>query len=121
MTAPTLDELEAKAKAATPGPWRWDADHEPLDGPGQGGYGSDHVLFAAPCGTQNSYVVVDDPDARHIAANSPDVTLALVARIRALEAGLREACDLHDAAVESYNPEADVRVTELRALVEAKP
>jgi hypothetical protein len=40
---------------------------------------------------RRQFVGIGHPDARHIAANSPDVTLALVARIRELEETLRFA------------------------------
>ncbi len=42
----------------------------------------------------------DDTNAEHIAANSPPVTLALIARIRELESGLRDAIACHEGVRE---------------------
>lgn len=77
-----LDELERKARAATPGPWAWRDDR--LYGPARVvDYGMgperDDVLIIE---TDSGVYPPESPDAEHIAANSPDVTLALVARVR---------------------------------------
>jgi len=74
---PTLDDLERLAKAATPGPWHWDEDREHLLPDGADAYTGESVLFAAPCGYENSYPVISDEDASYIAACSPQTILAL--------------------------------------------
>lgn len=83
-----LDELERKARAATPGDWRWG---RPAD---DGLVEHRRALFAPARGAPNIPVIVLDADSQyltraddteHIAANGPPVTLALIARIRELE------------------------------------
>lgn len=83
----TLEELEQKAKAATPGPWTTAKPAKDAEGwqtgvviagtPGRQG------IWATPPGGSMPYA-----DQQHIAANSPTTTLALIARIRELEAML---------------------------------
>lgn len=86
-----LDAIERVARAATPGPWRW--DHEDMTLSGSGG------LVA--CG-DGERIHIDDEDAEHIAQCSPDVVLALVARIRELEErlGLSNAEHADDCMME---------------------
>ena len=82
MTAIDLDRLEALANKATPGPWRY-ADSE------------DHVtitgfIFA---GFDDLFTLQRDSaqgvmDAEFIAAANPQTILALIARIREMEAAL---------------------------------
>ena len=80
LTAAQLDEIERAARAAeTPGPWYWGSEGDALET----AIGRATVLGAAPCGTQNSYIYGSEGDKAHIAANSPDVTLRLVAIARA--------------------------------------
>lgn len=89
MTKLNLDDLEAKARAAqeeAPGPWRVDL---------LGSDGVDGVYGTAPVGdddrppkiieTDSGFYPPSLPVAAHIAAASPDVVLALVARVRELE------------------------------------
>ena len=85
-----LDELERKARAATQeGPWG-------LRMPDRG-HGIEGVVVETEDGRQiaeayDSTSWSDDKciaNGEHIAANSPPVTLALIARIRELEAALR--------------------------------
>lgn len=45
---------------------------------------------------RRDFVGIGHPDATHIAANSPDVTIALIARIRELESALLSVADLSD-------------------------
>jgi hypothetical protein len=82
-----LDAIEATARAATPGEWRvadWTGDHR--------------VGVEAFHGAGRRPICVTDElaDAAHIAAANPATVLALVARIREFEAGLRAACDVAD-------------------------
>jgi len=77
---PDLDHLEALAKAATPGPWH-DIPHEEFSG-------SDHRISrvaGTPWGNFGHLATVSAVNAPFIAACSPDVILALVARVRELE------------------------------------
>lgn len=67
-----LDALEAAARAATPGPWGWDARLEP------------DVVRVAEAGGD----FPPGPDARYIAAAHPAAVLALIARVRAAESQL---------------------------------
>lgn len=83
MTA--SDDLRAKAEAATPGVWRLIGDHI--------GVITGHGTFG----------VVDvrrytRADATYIAAVSPDVVLALLARVDAAEAAVEQVRALLDAA-----------------------
>lgn len=68
-----LDDLERKARAATPGPWAADATDVVSD------LGSKSA-WVERIGMANARKNVE-----HIVANSPPVTLALIARIRELE------------------------------------
>lgn len=85
LTPEHLDSLEAKAKAATPGPYTF----EGLTADGWAVIGFCRTCELAGCGDwgggYGTAMVYHREDAAHFAANSPDVTLALVARIRELE------------------------------------
>jgi hypothetical protein len=79
-----LDKLERLARAATPGPWKWreECGSVSLDrvvSDDERGIG-EHVAFAAPCGYENSSIIIED--AAVIAAASPDAVLAMIARVR---------------------------------------
>lgn len=77
MSELDLDELEQKARAATPGPW--------ARTPGRSGsFDVDHIGTGANVA---EFLALEDAD--HIAANSPDVTLSLIARVRAAEARVK--------------------------------
>lgn len=82
LTPELLDKLEEIAKAATPGPWSSSAA-APIDG------WPDCIAIAATAGRQKIYAspgsTFPAADAKHIAAASPDVVLALVADARKLE------------------------------------
>lgn len=89
-----LDELERKATAATPGLWRWG---RPDDNDPSMTVQRHHLLTI-----EHRHVITLDAmsqwgtladDTEHIAANSPPVTLALIARIRQLETAFGEALD----------------------------
>lgn len=79
-----LDAIEALANAARSGPWRFD---------GGGHDNTEHlfdatgnaVISAAPCGYENSYLLVDSLDARFIASSRTAIP-ALIAEVRALRA-----------------------------------
>lgn len=76
-----LDELERKARAAEQDEWQWrPASDDVLEGVHQG-----QVVLAG------EELLCSVSDRAHIAANGPPVTLALIARIRELEAALRAA------------------------------
>src|SRR3990167_3066406 len=80
MSQINLNELEKKAQAATPGPW-FDIPHEKFSG-------SDHRISRianTPWGNFGHLATVTAINASFIAACSPAVILALVARVRALE------------------------------------
>lgn len=104
-----LDEDEAVAKAATPGPWR----HNPNKHwrkPGTPWF--EEAVFAGPIGSEANCVAgtgeTDDPqsmaDAVHIARHDPARVLAEIAAKRAIVAlhaiGV-DPCDAHDASLRS--------------------
>lgn len=90
-----LDELERKARAATPGPWAVETRRL-----GEG-LGFEHFVRQAEAsppypahGIATACQWSDDgPDAAFIAAASPDIVLALIARVHSLENALTEALD----------------------------
>lgn len=82
-----LDELDRKAKAATPS--EWTTTRPPIEAKGW----AIGVMVAQVYGGQRIYGTPDGgtypaADAEHIAASSPPVVLALIARIRELEDAL---------------------------------
>lgn len=99
-----LDELEAAAKAATPGPWRWNPDKH-WRKPGTAWF--EEAVFAGPAGSAATCVAgtgpTDDPqsmaDARHIALWNPAAVLARVAADRAILAE-HEAYDFNEDGYE---------------------
>jgi len=78
-----LDEHERIARAAKPGPWQWGRDGRYIGGL----YAATRTVISLDSGSMWSTAF---DDTAHIAANSPDVTLALIARIRELEHALAE-------------------------------
>lgn len=70
MTDTELDALEAKAKAATPGPWEYDVEQREY-----------HGVWADGC-----YIVpslhIDADNCKYIAAVNPTVVLELIAELR---------------------------------------
>lgn len=80
-----LDKMEAIARKGTPGDWRWDPDDCSFGSLQDERSHYVTVAFAAPCGNENSSIVIDEGDAEHIATFSPDVVIAMIARIRELE------------------------------------
>lgn len=84
ITPAQLDEIEAAAKAATPGPWV--AEY---------GGGEEVVLPSDALSTLEAVCVTKlwhrQADAKHIAGLSPDVALALVAEVRELRAKVEGA------------------------------
>jgi len=123
-----LDELELRAKAETPGPWR--VEMGSLD------KGGAHVLTAAPSDrswTDSPMIVShyfyphDDVDFAFIAAANPAAVLTLIARVRELEAGLVEACDYLNGWLETETQHGNFhddpewrRCEELRALAKGE-
>ena len=88
LTPAQLDEIEAAAKAATPGPWV--AEY---------GGGEEVVLPSDALSTLEAVCVTKlfhrQADAKHIAGLSPDVALALVAEVRELRAKVERVRELH--------------------------
>mgnify|MGYP003558646982 CR=1 FL=1 len=85
-----LDDLEATAKDATPGPWRWDED---FGENGDTGLALTNDARAEVVGAYNWHCcsfrddpTVEDNDAEHIAAFDPPTVLALIAKLREAEA-----------------------------------
>lgn len=84
LTDGRLDELEALAANATPGPWHWREDERELLAPWA------EVVFGSD----------DDPeeaDAEFIAAANPVTVRALIARVREAEAKLEQVRALASA------------------------
>lgn len=90
MSEIDLDALEQKARAATPGDWLPESTEMYEDGEATCVYRA----LGPPCGVEGDPEQCDDAadqahrDAAFIAAASPDVILALVARVRAAEGAL---------------------------------
>ena len=90
-----LDAIEKTAREATPGPWEIYQDDESdgleirtaLDGDVDSDTGQ-HIVVGGILIAFMGDMLHEDANAAHIASNSPDVTLALVARIRELEGAL---------------------------------
>ena len=101
-----LDPLKAKAAAATPGPWH---------APGLGEIHSDHdhgVFVGVDADGEQEIVIADcvsDPNAAYLAAVSPDVLLALIARVEAAEQCITTACDRIDLTLRTRNFSDGVR------------
>lgn len=93
-----LDAIERTATDATRGPWTW-TDHHIPDLEGRAGDPDAYeysvtVLEAShwgECGCRsacNLELEISEADKAHIAAASPDVVIALIARLHAAEAAL---------------------------------
>ena len=80
-----LDDLEATAKAATPGPWQ----HLPYGGQNQNGDYSGGSIFDA----DGDYLLseVSDAAGAHIATFDPPTVVALIAKLREAEAVIERA------------------------------
>lgn len=77
-----IDDLEAKAKTATPGPWGFsDEGHLCVDAVSLNGNVYTAYLFP------EADLDPDDADVQYIAAASPNVILDLIRRVREAEAG----------------------------------
>lgn len=83
MAAVDLEELERKARAATPGEWWMSVEDGDICAGEEG-----------PEATQVGAIYLGVADTEHVLANSPPVTLALIARINELEIALRSVA--HD-------------------------
>lgn len=81
-----LDNLEYIAKKATPGPWY-------ADGPGMPGPDDTLTISPGDSGGVLAYVQPLWDDADYIAAFNPTQTLALIDRIRELEATIQRVRD----------------------------
>lgn len=108
-----LDDLERKARAATPGPWRlgdWHAVFGTREHPERMLVLERNLTHAGAepyiCNRADGRFEVlrlagpieHQSNADHIVANSPPVTLSLIARIRVLEADLEHERKLHALA-----------------------
>lgn len=93
-----LDAIERTATGATRGPWTW-TDHRIPDLEGRAGEPdvyeySSTVLEAShwgECGCRSACTLeldISDADKAHITAASPDVVIALIARLRVAEEAL---------------------------------
>lgn len=86
-----LDEIERKARAAVGGEWKVNQPATIVcDG------NDDDIADASGQGWSQQQ---ERNNAEHIAANSPPVTLALIARIRELEGALREGCEMVNSCI----------------------
>jgi len=89
ITPAQLDDIEAAARAATPGPWV--AEY---------GGGEEVVLPSDALSTLEAVCVTKllhrQADAKHIAGLSPDVALALVAEVRELRAKVERVREVHE-------------------------
>jgi hypothetical protein len=118
VTRIDLDELERKARAATPGPWQTTSAK---------GTGADeriettveteemHQIADAYDGTRWTDAMCE-ANAKHIAANSPPVTLAPIARIRELEEAVDDA--LNSGIYLAFTDDGIERRAWLRELLE---
>jgi len=102
-----LDGIEARAKAATPGPWRAEG-HEI-----NAGYGADFWMVGD---------VDSSADAAHIAGLSPDVALELCAEVRRLRklAEAERALRLTERACAAAGPSRGEQVAAIEALKVAR-
>lgn len=109
MSADLLRRAAAKiresARAATPGPWRWEGvwDNDPdvtLWGPGDPDDRATPLVIAAHGMHTEGFVEVSEPDADHIALWSPDVA-ELVAGVIDLHADVWE---VDGGEMEKLNP-----------------
>lgn len=91
-------KLRELAEKATPGPWKFDGyDVYQLTDSGQGypldRYPDSADIVIPQCEACGNRIPFDDKNAAFIAAASPDVLIALLDHIAALEAARDEACD----------------------------
>lgn len=87
-----LDDLEAKARAATAGPWRHD----------KGGVYGVRILADKGAVAEWDDIPLSEEDANFIAAANPAVVLELVQRLRAAEGIVR---DLAECDSPTVNPD----------------
>jgi hypothetical protein len=86
VTDDELSKLEAIARAATAGQWQWDPDDRSFGSLQDERSHYVTVAFARlDVNAENIIIDVDDTDAAHVAAFSPDVALRLIARLREYE------------------------------------
>jgi hypothetical protein len=96
MTKLHLDDLERKALSAEQDEWQWRPANEDIL---EGKHTAQLVLAAGG----DDDLICSISDRAHIAANSPPVTLALIARVRELELALHAAADVvRDRGVEPW-------------------
>ena len=96
MSAPNLSDLERLARAATPGPWTIDEAPRPA-GSINATVDGRNVQVASADGQAAMFDMRAEPhavqhaNAAFIAAANPTAVIALIERVRELEAGLGEA------------------------------
>jgi len=130
MTLPSIPTLRAIAEAATPGEWTVLPRCDNADPDRACGVTSDHVerghrrgIFQTDAYDECSHLV-SLADALHIATFSPSTVLALLQRVRELEAALGEACEIAEYRTPSSledRPQTyahNQRLDALRALAE---
>lgn len=95
-----LDDLEATAKAATPGPWNYDTHDGGVDrledDDGEIVVAGAVVGTFWPHGASTRQLLLESSDALHIATFDPPTALALIAKLREAEAvaeKVRAVCD----------------------------
>lgn len=117
-----LDDLEAKARAATqPSPWTTITNDAAKGNDGHSIVLDANGMWVADCG-------IAPADARHIAAASPSVVLELIARLRAAEQAADVAEKLSprlepfgngDWACAECRPESDILVAGFQCHIHA--
>lgn|SRR3990167_412659 len=93
-----LDQLERLAKAATPGPWKHEPGRHLIDVTS-----ADSSELICRCSSYPPPVMASN--ALFIAACSPDVILALVARVREAETKLANLCKCINRYPDHPDPE----------------
>lgn len=109
-----LDNLERKAKAATPGPWsRCEAQDGQCPCRTIWSIPLDEIPFRLAPSEPGPDATVKIEDWDHVVTNDPTTTLALVARIRELESALTDALywlkpGLDERAAEMFKDRGDL-------------
>ena len=98
-----LARLKALADGATPGPWRLVTSSERMRCGIDGADDSAVVWNSDKKWDGEETGIPRDDDAAYIAALSPDVVTALIARVERAEAALREIAALHPPTPHKYD------------------
>ena len=110
-----LDDLEATAKAATPGPWsiNWETDEYHAGMP-------DKWALSINGPEASDFADLAAADAEHMATFDPPTVLALIAKLREAEAVIAEALELIATVKVAGEVPVDVFAIE-RILARSKP